>query len=116
MQMTPYEINQSYINAVSKSKQIGILKDLNACSRAEIVEVLNQFGHNIKQKVSVRRLRVWTVDMEERLKEYYAAGYDFEEIGKLLGVSKKSAMSKATNLYLHKTELLEKRQKNMHRI
>lgn len=38
--MTPYEIRQNYKEAKSKKKQIGILADLNQCSKEEIKRIL----------------------------------------------------------------------------
>lgn len=40
MQMTDGEILRSYNNAESKSKQIGILADLNATTKDEIKKIL----------------------------------------------------------------------------
>ena len=40
MQMTNSEIRRNYAEARNKSKQVGILADLNECSRDEIEEIL----------------------------------------------------------------------------
>lgn len=44
MEMTEGDIVRSYVHAESPSKQIGVLADLNACSRKEIKEILKRNG------------------------------------------------------------------------
>lgn len=44
MQMTEKEIIRSYKQALNKRKQIGVLADLNACPREDIVNILSAAG------------------------------------------------------------------------
>ena len=54
--MSTEEILYSYHNAACRTKQIGILADLNACSRDEIARILEENGEEIpKRKYSKRK-------------------------------------------------------------
>ena len=44
MERTESDIVRSYVHAENPSKQIGVLADLNACSRKEIKEILKRNG------------------------------------------------------------------------
>ena len=56
MMMSTEEILYSYHNAACRTKQIGILADLNACSRDEIARILEENGEEIpKRKYSKRK-------------------------------------------------------------
>lgn len=44
MQMTEGEIVRSYKEAKNKSQQVGILAELNCCSKEKIIEILKQEG------------------------------------------------------------------------
>lgn len=56
MTMSTEEILYSYHNAACRTKQIGILADLNACSRDEITRILEENGEDIpKRKYSKRK-------------------------------------------------------------
>lgn len=50
MEMKPSEILQSYQNAQYKTKQIGILAELNACSKEDIEEILKQMGAELPKR------------------------------------------------------------------
>jgi len=50
MEMKPSEILQSYENAQYKTKQIGILAELNACSKEEITEILKEMGAELPKR------------------------------------------------------------------
>ena len=50
MEMKPSEILQSYENAQYKTKQIGILAELNACSKDEITEILKEMGAELPKR------------------------------------------------------------------
>ncbi|SCY04113.1 hypothetical protein [Butyrivibrio sp. INlla14] len=50
MEMKPSEILQSYENAQYKTKQIGILAELNACSKEEITEILKEMGAELLKR------------------------------------------------------------------
>lgn len=44
MQMTKGEISRSYKEARQKAKQIGVLAELNACPKEDIIEILKEAG------------------------------------------------------------------------
>ena len=48
--MTPGEIVASYRQAANKNNQIGVLADLNVCSKDDIIEVLAAQGVEVKKK------------------------------------------------------------------
>lgn len=48
MEMTDYEIMESYRNAKYRDKQIGILADLNNCSKAKIKKILEKGDDQVK--------------------------------------------------------------------
>ena len=50
MEMKPSEILQSYENAQYKTKQIGVLAELNACSKDEITDILKEMGAELPKK------------------------------------------------------------------
>lgn len=56
--MTPGEIVASYRQAANKNNQIGVLADLNVCSKAEIVDVLTEQGVEIKKRTGRPRKKV----------------------------------------------------------
>lgn len=47
MQMTEAEIVRSYQHALNRTKQISILAELNACSKAEIRDILEKNGEEV---------------------------------------------------------------------
>lgn len=47
MQMTEVEIVRSYQHALNRTKQISILADLNACSKAQIRDILEKNGEEV---------------------------------------------------------------------
>ena len=47
MQMTESEIVRSYNHAENRQKQIKILSELNACSKAQIREILERNGYEV---------------------------------------------------------------------
>ena len=49
MEMTEFEIVKDYSESADKAAQIGILADLNLCSPADIVGVLQKNGEAVKQ-------------------------------------------------------------------
>lgn len=56
--MTPGEIVASYRQAANKNNQIGVLANLNVCSKAEIVDVLTEQGVEVKKKAGRPRKKV----------------------------------------------------------
>ena len=74
MMMSTEEILYSYHNAACRTKQIGILADLNACSRDEITRILEENGEDIpKRKYSKRKKQVQQDEAQVELKEEPAA-------------------------------------------
>lgn len=66
MMMSTEEILYSYHNAACRTKQIGILADLNACSRDEITRILEENGEDIpKRKYSKRKKPVQQDEMQQ---------------------------------------------------
>ncbi len=55
MMMSTEEILYSYHNAACRTKQIGILADLNACSRDEITRILEENGEDIPKRKYTKR-------------------------------------------------------------
>lgn len=53
--MTPGEIVASYRQAANKNNQIGVLADLNVCSKDDIIEVLAAQGVEVKKKAGRTR-------------------------------------------------------------
>ena len=63
MWMTPGEICREYRQAKKKAAQVGILADLNSCSKAEIRDILLQ--HGIRAKATSPACNTtWTADEE----------------------------------------------------
>lgn len=53
--MTPEDICKEYRTAKSPLKQIGVLAELNACTKKEIVEVLTEHGEKLPGNVGPRK-------------------------------------------------------------
>ncbi len=64
MWMTPGEICREYQQARKKTVQVGILADLNCCSKAEIRDILSQQGIRVKATGRVYNT-TWTEDEEQ---------------------------------------------------
>lgn len=68
MEMSDKEILRSYNNAESKSKQIKILADLNACSTQQIKDVLSSNGIKLRG-IKTEPERVETHSIDEKMEE-----------------------------------------------
>lgn len=68
MEMSDKEILRSYNNADSKSKQIKILADLNACSTQQIKDVLSSNGIKLRG-IKTEPERVETHSIDEKMEE-----------------------------------------------
>lgn len=68
MEMSDKEILRSYNDAASKSKQIKILADLNACSTQQIKDVLSRNGIKLRG-IKTEPERVETHSIDERMEE-----------------------------------------------
>lgn len=55
MQMTEYEICQSYREALNKTKQISILAELNACEKKAIIEIIHRNGDMVPGEKSMNK-------------------------------------------------------------
>ena len=69
MEMKPSEILASYKNASSKTSQIVILAELNACTRDEIIEILEQMGESVPKRKYTRKKEPENTE-PERKKEW----------------------------------------------
>lgn len=68
MEMSDKEILRSYNDAASKSKQIKILADLNACSTQQIKDVLSSNGIKLRG-IKTEPERVETHSIDEKMEE-----------------------------------------------
>ena len=68
MEMSDKEILRSYNDAASKSKQIKILADLNACSTQQIKDVLSRNGIKLRG-IKTEPERVETHSIDEKMEE-----------------------------------------------
>ena len=81
MWMTPGEICREYRQAKDKAAQVGILADLNSCSKAEIRDILLQHGIQAKsRKIAVRVS--WTAEEEQLCRQLVELGASRAEIVK----------------------------------
>ena len=77
MQMTNSEIVASYEQALDQKKQIGILADLNVCSKQEIVEILRKAGIAVPGNYKMKNIETPEDDMRQPETPEKKAG-DFE--------------------------------------
>ena len=80
--MTPGEIKTSYMQAANRKAQIGVLADLNACSKQDIKDVLKAIGAPVDDE----KYHKWTAEEDARLKELLEAGCSQKEIGEQMGL------------------------------
>ena len=85
MQMTEQEIVTSYKGAKDKSKQIGILAELNACGWQEIADILAAGGVQFQPKKRKSQGVPFTQQERETVLRMREEGKSFREIGKALG-------------------------------
>ena len=81
MWMTPGEICREYRQAKKKAAQVGILADLNSCSKAEIRDILQR--HGIQARVANKAANdTWTEEEERLCKQLTEQGLYPAEIAK----------------------------------
>lgn len=95
--MTPGEIKTSYMQAANRKAQIGVLADLNACSKRDIIAVLKAIGVEI-EKPKPRPYTVWTKEEEDRLAELDKQGLPKQKIADAMGRNVKSIIYKLRDL------------------
>lgn len=86
--MSAAEITTSYRTAKNQQMQIGILADLNLCSKEEMREVLVQLGVLEPAKKSPRAGRKPLKLDEEKARALWDSGANDQEIAEAVGVSK----------------------------
>lgn len=97
--MTPGEIKVRYMQAANRKAQIGVLAELNACSKQDIISVLKAIGVEI-EKPKPRSYTVWSKEEEERLAELDKQGLSKQEIADAMGRNIKSIIYKLRDLRL----------------
>lgn len=95
MEMTELDIVRDYGQAANKAAQIGILADLNMCSAADIVEVLQKNGIPLPQGVTSKKQKQyrrpaagrveWTEENIARLHGLVSEGLSLYEIADCFG-------------------------------
>ena len=85
MEMTEQEIVASYKGAKDKSKQIGILAELNACDWQEIADILAAGGIQFQPKKRKSQGVPFTQQEKETILRLREKGKSFREIGAALG-------------------------------
>lgn len=85
MQMTEQEIIASYKGAKDKSKQIGILAELNGCGWEEIADTLKAGGIEFQPKKKRAQGAPWSQEEKEAVLRMREEGKSYREIGELLG-------------------------------
>ena len=98
--LTDGEVIASFRQAKNKKEQVGILADLQCCSRNDILDLLYSYGEDISMiKRCVRpgggKPRRWSDEDIERLKLLSSEGISCEEIAIELGRSLDSVYAKA---------------------
>ena len=108
MEMTELDIVRDYGQAANKAAQIGILADLNMCSPADIVGVLQKNGIPLPEGVTSKRYKEfrrpaagrveWNEENIERLRGYVLDGLTLDEIAERFGTGT-TAISKQIAKY-----------------
>ena len=108
MEMTELDIVRDYGQAANKAAQIGILADLNMCSPADIVGVLQKNGIPLPEGVTSKRYKEfrrpaagrveWNEENIERLRGYVLDGLSLDEIAERFGTGT-TAVSKQIAKY-----------------
>ena len=101
---TPGEVVTSYRQALDQRKQVGILSELNRCTREEIVTLLEAAGEDMewyRSRKTRRREKPphirWTREERDLLREKLQQGYSIEEVAGILGRTESSAYHQAYN-------------------
>ena len=108
MEMTEFEIVKDYSESADKAAQIGILADLNLCSPADIVGVLQKNGIPLPEGVTSEQYKEfrrpaagrvdWNEENIERLRGYVLDGLTLDEIAERFGTGT-TAVSKQIAKY-----------------
>ena len=108
MEMTELDIVRDYGQAANKAAQIGILADLNLCSPADIVGVLQKNGVPLPEDVTSKRYKEfrrpaagrveWNEENIERLRGYVLDRLTLDEIAERFGTGT-TAISKQIAKY-----------------
>lgn len=108
MEMTEFDIVRDYGQAANKTAQIGILADLNMCSPADIVGVLQKNGIPLPEGVTSEQYKEfrrpaagrvdWSEENIERLRGYVLDGLTLDEIAERFGTGT-TAVSKQIAKY-----------------
>lgn len=108
MEMTEFEIVKDYSESADKAAQIGILADLNMCSPADIVGVLQKNGIPLPEGVTSKQYKEfrrpaagrveWNEENIERLRGYVLDGLTLDEIAERFGTGT-TAVSKQIAKY-----------------
>ena len=103
--MTDREIVKSYQEALDKRRQVGILAELNAVKKEEIIELLERNGisdlrHPSKPERAGGKAPQfrWTPEKEERLRQLQAEGRTSLEASLAIGCTRGSVLHKAHEL------------------
>lgn len=98
LMMTDGEIRTSYRQAKNQKAQIKILAELNACSVAEICDIL---GVEPPKRTGGRKYlpHKWTDEDLRILYNMLRSGYSYTDIGRVIGVSKVAVINKTTQLW-----------------
>ena len=105
LHMTVGEIVTSYRQAANQKQQIGVLADLNACTKTDIRRILEDAGVDAD---STYTGRTWNAGEERRLRQLAAEGKTAGEIAGLMHRSRRSVTSKAKNICLKLTPEAER--------
>ena len=114
MQMTTHEIVQMYKEAADKNAQIGILADLNACKKEEILTILQEEGllsgvKGKKQEKKAGKKMVWTEETKERVRLLLSEGMTVLEVAERMGLDAVQVRNAVTRFKLRKSSAKEEK-------
>lgn len=98
MQMTEQEIIASYKGTKDKSKQIGILAELNGCGWEQIADTLKAGGVEFQPKKKRAQGTPWSQEEKEAILRMREEGKSYREIGEKLGREESAVRSCANRL------------------
>jgi len=96
MEMGKYEIEVLYRQAADRREEIKILAQLNATTRLEIINVLNELGYDIKKPR--KKKSFWTDGRLEALVRFIKHNMPYRVIAETLGCSLSTIDSKVRDL------------------
>lgn len=103
MQMSNEEIVVSYRTAASPAKQIGVLAELNTCSREEIREILTAAGEPVPAKrtrKTVEKTKCGGASSAQKAKEAKKEGKNAENGEKTCCDAPSALIKEAVNAYM----------------